>query len=232
MNQTAFDRALGFLQAGEMESAAETCRKELSEQPEDGRLRTLYGMVLVRQNRFAEAETELREVLSRWPDVAKANRELANALIAQGRNEEAIAAYRRVVELRPEDPVAYRDLSMALKTLGRMEEAFETLNSSFKLDPESRRLELAADHQRAGEFDKAESTTAAGELIAHDTRRNDFPKLGKHFVELRVVSRPRQVAHKQLVLHWKNFLFIKSTFSWCIKNAFPRLNIKDISTCG
>ena len=154
---SAFDRALGFLRAGEMETAADICRAELSKEPKDDKLRTLYGMVLVRQNKFAEAEIELRNVLSRWPNVAKANRELAHALIAQGHNEEAIACYKRVVELRPEQADAYRDLSMAYKTLGRMNEAYEVLEASFKLDPNHSELVLAVQHQRANEFGKAEN---------------------------------------------------------------------------
>lgn len=155
MNQTAFDRALGFLQAGELEPATEICRKELSQQPEDDQLRTLFGTVLVRQNRFAEAETELRNVLSRRPHIAKANQELAIALIAQGRNEEAIEHYRRVVELRPDDPAAHRDLSVAYKTLGRMEEAYAALEEAFRLDPDRNELALVLEHRRAGALEQA-----------------------------------------------------------------------------
>jgi tetratricopeptide (TPR) repeat protein len=153
--QTAFDRALGFLRAGEINRAADTCCEELGKEPKDDKLRTLYGMVLVRQNRFAEAETELRDVLSRRPNVAKANRELAHALISQGLNEEAIAGYKRVIELTPDNPVAYRDLSMAYMTLGRTHEAYEALEASFKLDPDHKELVLAVEHKRAGDFDEA-----------------------------------------------------------------------------
>jgi len=140
-----------------MEKAADICREGLGKEPENGKLRTLYGMVLVRQNRFAVAETELRDVLSRWPHVAKANRELAHALIAQGRTEEALAYYKRVVELRPDEPAAYRDLGMVYKTLGRMKEAYEVLQASFKLDANHEELALAVDYQRAGDFGSAEN---------------------------------------------------------------------------
>ena len=138
-----------------MATAADVCREELGREPGDDRLRTLYGTVLVRQNKFAEAETELREVLLRRPDVAKANQELAIALIAQGRNEEAIERYRRVVELRPKDPAARRALSMAYKTLGRVEEAYAALEEAFKRDPACNELALAMKRQRAGELDQA-----------------------------------------------------------------------------
>jgi len=164
--QTAFDHALGLLRAGEVETAADICREDLSKEPKDDKLRTLYGMILVRQNKFAEAESELRDVLSRWPNVAKANRELAHALIAQGHNEEAIVCYKRVVELRPEQADAYRDLSMAYKTLGRMNEAYETLETSSRLDPDRKELMLAFEHQRAGDFGKAE--TICSEVLRKD----------------------------------------------------------------
>ena len=173
--QTAFDRALGFLRAGELETAADICREKLGKEPRDDKLRTLYGMVLVRQNKFAEAETELRDVLSRWPNVAKANRELAHALIAQGHNEEAIARYKRVVELRPEQADAYRDLSMAYKTLGRVSEAYETLEASSRLDPDRKELLLAFEHQRAGEFGKAE--TVCREVLRKEPGNFDAMRL-------------------------------------------------------
>jgi tetratricopeptide (TPR) repeat protein len=164
--QTAFDRALGFLRAGELETAADICREELGKEPKDDKLRTIYGMVLVRQNKFAEAEAELRDVLSRWPNVAKANRELAHALIAQGHFDEAIACYKRVVELRPDQADAYRDLSMAYKTIGRMNEAYQALEASSRLGPGRKELMLAFEHQRAGDFGKAET-------ICHEVLRKN-----------------------------------------------------------
>jgi protein O-GlcNAc transferase len=132
-------------------------------------------MVLVRQNKFAEAETELRDVLSRWPNVAKANRELAHALIVQGHNEEAIACYKRVVELRPEQADAYRDLSMAYKTLERMNEAYEALEASSRLDPDRKELMLAFEHQRSGDFGKAE--TVCREVLSKDPGNFDATRL-------------------------------------------------------
>jgi len=173
--QTAFDRALGFLRAGEIETAADICSEELSKKPKDDKLRTLYGMVLVRQNKFAEAETELRDVLSRWPNVAKANRELGHALIAQGHNTEAIACYKRVVELRPEQADAYRDLSMAYKALGRMNEAYEVLEASARLDPGRKELMLAFEHQRSGDYGNAE--TICREVLHKDPGNLDATRL-------------------------------------------------------
>lgn len=139
-----------------METAAHLCREGLGKKPQDDKLRTLYGIVLVRQSKFAEAETELRDVLSRRPNVANANRELAHALMAQGRFDEAIASYKRVVELRPESLDAHRDLSMAHRMLGREDEALEALMESFAHDAQAKDLTRAVEFQRAGEFGKAE----------------------------------------------------------------------------
>ncbi len=174
-SQTAFDRALGFLRAGQMDTAANICREELSIEPKDDKLRTLYGMVLSRQNRFAEAETELRDVLSRRPDIAKVHRELAHALIAQGRNEEAIAGYKRVVELTPERPDAYRDLILAYKTLGRMNEAYEALEASFELDSNRRELILALEQRHVGDIGKAENICR--EILRKDPGNFNAPRL-------------------------------------------------------
>ena len=173
--QPAFDRALGFLRAGEIETAAHICREGLGKAPKDDKLRTLYGMVLVRKNKFAEAETELRDVLSRRPNVAKANRELAHALISQGQNEEAIEGYKRVVELTPDNPVAHRDLSMAYMMLGRMHEAYEALEASFKRDPDRAELVPAIEHHRAGDFGKSESVCR--EVLRKDPGNFDATRL-------------------------------------------------------
>jgi len=156
-------------------------------------MRVLFGTILVRQNEFALAEKELRDVISRWPDIPKAHRELANALIAQGRGDEAIESYRRVIELTPGSAVAHRDLSMAFKSLGRMDEAKQALDESFELDPDRKELVIAVEHQRAGEYGKAE-------IICRDILRKDptnvnatrllgtiGAELGKHKLAVRML---------------------------------------------
>jgi tetratricopeptide (TPR) repeat protein len=146
--------------------AAELCRDAIEEEPRDDKMRILLGTVLVRQTKYQDAEQLLREVISRWPEIPKAHRELGNSLIAQGKGDEAIECYKRVVELTPDNPVAHRDLSMALKTVGRREEAEQALDVSFELDPERKDLVIAAEHQRAGEYGKAEN-------ICRDILRKD-----------------------------------------------------------
>ena len=152
-----FDLALSYLRGQEFQMAADLCKDALAQEPRDDKMRVLFGTVLVRQNRFAEAETELRQVVARHPQIPKAQRELANALIAQGKGDEAIQCYKRVIELTPDNPAAHRDLAMAYKTLGRKQEAEQALDESFELDPERKELVMAAQHQQEGEFGKAEA---------------------------------------------------------------------------
>ena len=161
-----FDLALGYLKGREFQMAADLCRDALTEEPRDDKIRVLLGTVLVRQNKFAQAEKELRDVISRFPEIPKAHRELGNALIAQGKGDEAIACYKRVIELTPDNPAAHRDLAMAYKTLGRADDAQSALDVSFELDPERKDLVTAAEHQRAGEYGKAEK-------ICRDILRRD-----------------------------------------------------------
>lgn len=152
-----FDLALSYLRGREFEMAADLCHDALAQEPRDDKIRVLLGTVLVRQNKFAEAEKELRQVVARHPQIPKAQRELANALIAQGKGDEAISCYKRVIELTPDNPAAHRDLAMAYKTLGRRQEADKALDESFELDPERKELFMAAQHQQEGEFGKAEA---------------------------------------------------------------------------
>mgnify|MGYP001823920759 FL=1 len=152
-----FDLALSYLRGREFQMAADLCQDALAQEPRDDKIRVLLGTVLVRQNKFAEAEKELRQVVARHPQIPKAQRELANALIAQGKGDEAIGCYKRVIELTPDNPAAHRDLAMAYKTLGRKQEAEKALDESFDLDPERKDLVIAAQHQQDGEFGKAEA---------------------------------------------------------------------------
>jgi Flp pilus assembly protein TadD len=62
-----YGRSLGYLKGREFEMAADLCRDALAEEPRDDKIRVLLGTVLVRQNRFEEAEHELRDVISRFP---------------------------------------------------------------------------------------------------------------------------------------------------------------------
>jgi tetratricopeptide (TPR) repeat protein len=154
--QATFDRALASLQDGETQTTVELCLKELSDRPQNGKMRVLLGTALVRQHEFAAAEEELRQVIATWPDIPKAHRELGNALFGQGRGEEAIQCYERIVQLTPDKSVAHFDLSMALSKLGREQEAQQALEESFRLDPDRKELLTAAQHQRVGHFAKAE----------------------------------------------------------------------------
>jgi tetratricopeptide (TPR) repeat protein len=152
-----FDLALSYLRGREFDMAADLCNDALAQEPRDDKIRVLLGTVLVRQNKFADAEKELRQVVARHPQIPKAQRELANALIAQGKGDEAIQCYKRVIELTPDNPAAHRDLAMAYKTLGRKQEAEKSLDDSFELDPERKELVMATQHQQEGEFGKAEA---------------------------------------------------------------------------
>ncbi len=152
-----FDLALSYLRGREFQMAADLCRDALEERPNDDKIRILLGTVLVRQNQFPEAETVLRDVIARFPEIPKANRELGNALIAQGKGDDAIQCYKRVIELTPDNPAAHRDLAMAYKTLGKQDDAERSLDDSFELDPERKQLVVALEHQRDGEFGKAEN---------------------------------------------------------------------------
>ena len=152
-----FDLALSYLRGREFQMAADLCQDALEQEPRDDKIRVLLGTVLVRQNKFAEAEKELRQVVARHPQIPKAQRELGNALIAQGKGDEAIGCYKRVIELTPDNPAAHHDLAMAYKTLGLRQEAEKALDESFELDPERKELVMAAQHQADGEFGKAEA---------------------------------------------------------------------------
>ena len=97
-----FDLALSYLRGREFQMAADLCQDALAQEPRDDKMRVLFGTVLVRQNRFAEAETELRQVVARHPQIPKAQRELANELgEPRSANVVMLGALAELVGLRP-----------------------------------------------------------------------------------------------------------------------------------
>lgn len=118
----------------------------------------LYGQLLARQRRYAEAEAQLRVAVSLRPDDPVARNNYGAALDALGKPAEALTQYREGVRLAPESSAAHANLGGLLLRAGQLEEAREHLRIATTLAPErpTAHINLSALHARLGQWSEAE----------------------------------------------------------------------------
>ena len=85
------------------------------------------GALLLRLQKFHEAEDSLRESLKYDPRFAEAHYHLGRALEGQGRNEEAIGEYKLASEMDTKVPEPVYSLALLYRKLGRSDEAAKAL---------------------------------------------------------------------------------------------------------
>ena len=73
-----------------------------------------------------------------------------------GRPEEALEVLRNATRLDPKAEMAFFYLGQALSMTGKGEQADAAFEASFELNPQRRKLALAAEHHKAGRHDEAE----------------------------------------------------------------------------
>jgi Flp pilus assembly protein TadD len=113
----------------DIRAAEAAARKYAAMAPEVAGSRSLLGFTLAVQEKFAEAEREMRKAIELEPSHAYALPNLAHMLLASGKAAEAVPIYRKVIELgrgggMGGDPeVNAFDLAVALQETGNREEA-------------------------------------------------------------------------------------------------------------
>jgi Flp pilus assembly protein TadD len=129
---------LGFvyLNQGRLSEAEREIRVALQLAPEWETAQQNLGVVLARQQRFAEA--------------GEARAQLGYLLLKHGRYDAAVALFQKEVGVRPGDAAARNNLGAALLLRGDVEPAIEQFEQALRLDPahEKARRNLAAARQR------------------------------------------------------------------------------------
>jgi tetratricopeptide (TPR) repeat protein len=171
----AFERALGFLRAGDAALAEKLCRDALAAFPGEPNLSALLGAALNRQGRGAEAEPMLRQLAADEPDYAKGHEEHGRSLLQLGRADEAAASFRRALVLDPKLTSARLSLVHALSESELPLEAQAALQEFLLADPARERVAEAATHQRAGRLEQAERIYR--EILEQDPRNVEALRL-------------------------------------------------------
>lgn len=112
-----------------------TCHKALAANPKLLRAHYIAGLALIRQDRAADAEQELREELALDPNSVDAQFHLAFVLLQLGQNEEANHWLKSVLARNPEHPEANYELGKELFGAAKVAEAIPYLEAAARLKP-------------------------------------------------------------------------------------------------
>jgi tetratricopeptide (TPR) repeat protein len=155
--KSAFDEAIALINAAKLAEAQARCRETLERFPRDVNIMALLGALLVKLDRPAEAQELLLKAIAEAPTFAKPHEDLGHLLVGQNRPREALPHLERAVQLDPGLEHAWFKLGQVLAALGRGKDADQAFEKAFALNPEKRLMALAAEHQKAGRFEEAES---------------------------------------------------------------------------
>ncbi len=124
--------------------------------PYDLATRSLLGMALLRQSKFAEAEKEFRLILHSDPKNFDALDSLGLILFKLKRNREALQTLRTAVKIRPDDIMVHLHLGLTLASDGQTEMARNTLTTGLNLLRKA--PSASANEQQMAEFTAALAT--------------------------------------------------------------------------
>lgn len=128
-------RAVQFLQSGQPEEARKICDRELIQDPQNGDVNHLAGLVYSQLGDLSKAVTLLETAAALAPDQAEAQANLAMALDQSGRTDDAEAAYRRAIRMQPSFVEALYNLGRLLAGAGKLDEATEYLRRAATIEP-------------------------------------------------------------------------------------------------
>ena len=162
MSQAAASRAklneaIELINAGKRGHAETICREALERNPNDINMAALLGASLLKAGEIEEAEKFLRQTIQLAPTFAKPHEDLGYLLVEQGRAEEALPILNTATRLDSSLERAHLCLGKALAMLGRGKEADVAFEKSFELNPLSKTLAVAAEHQKAGRLKEAKA---------------------------------------------------------------------------
>jgi tetratricopeptide (TPR) repeat protein len=132
-----------FRQPTILEQEVASLEERLQRNPDDPDLKVQLSLAYVRQERYADAEHQLREILDENADNQSALSALGRLYLNQGKFAEAVAPFTRVVELNEDNPMkgvsrelegVYYSLGLAYLNLHQPEEAVSNLKQALLID--------------------------------------------------------------------------------------------------
>jgi tetratricopeptide (TPR) repeat protein len=143
--------------------ALEAYRQAASFAPKDPEPHIAAGLLLERENQFADAEKEYRQVLTLDPQSVEATTALANIYMRAQRFSEAEAMLRTLSAQRPDDAGLHVQLGRVLAAQGKNTDAIAELEAGVKLTPNdvAAQRDLADLYKSAGKYEQSENSYRA-----------------------------------------------------------------------
>jgi tetratricopeptide (TPR) repeat protein len=171
------------LEASKPDEAIADYRKAAALQPKDAEPHLGAGLLLEKQEKYADAEQEYKQALALGPS-ADALTGLANIYMRGHRLPEAEVELRKLVEARPEQADAYIQLERVLAAEGKYDDAIASLQAAARRAPANAELQsdLADLYSLAKKYDRAEPAYRAL-LTANPNDAALHHSLGKALLE-------------------------------------------------
>ncbi len=155
----AFLSLAHVLEATKPDDAIAAYQQAAKLRPQDIEPHLSAGLLLEKENHFADAEQEYKQAAAIDPTSGDALTGLANIYMRGQRFADAEAVLRRLVELEPEDAAAHMQLGRMLAAAGKNDDAVIELQAAHKLDPNDPALQrdLAELYDSAKKYADAEA---------------------------------------------------------------------------
>lgn len=181
VSEERMKKADGYYQEGvaslndDQHGAYVSFQKALKENPRHRDAHYYIAYIYAFQEKFDQAEAEVREAIRTDPDYPEAYNFLGQVLVKQNRRQEAISAFRKAVTypLYSTPDVAYYQLGLALELEGDMQGAKQAFEDALKVTPSNVPqalvyLELGRVHYKLGEDGKAREALARAVSLDKD----------------------------------------------------------------
>ncbi len=133
--QPELEKALAFLQQGNLDAAESIYRSLLQLQSDQSEALHFLGVVQAQRQNFAEAAALISRSIDIDPGNPAAHLNHGNVLRALQRNEQALASYDKALALDPDSAVALNNRGAVLGELGRHDEALTSYERARVIDP-------------------------------------------------------------------------------------------------
>lgn len=155
----ALRRARAAMETGDLDSAIQRLRDEISRFPNEHDLYVMLGLALGQNGNSREAIGAWRRALTLRPERAHSLANLGLLLVKTGRPEDSVESFRRAITLQPQEFEYHKALALALWELKDVKGARDAYLHACALAPEDQESLLSLGHCAAslGEFEAAAS---------------------------------------------------------------------------
>ena len=134
--EQVINQAIQLHLKGNIPEAITSYQKLISQECNDHRVFSNYGIILSDLGKLKEAEISYRKAIEINPEYAIAYSNMGIIFSDLGKLKEAEISYRKAIEINPEYAMAYCNLGNLLRELGKLKEAEQFTRKAIEINPE------------------------------------------------------------------------------------------------